>query len=93
MRRLPLLTFITLALAAPAAGQAPVVYRIAVTGTVENGLAPYIARALTEAEAAASSRTAQSSPSAIRRLMSEIARPGLRSFGQASVQFMIVWQR
>ncbi len=52
MGRLPLLTFITLAFAAPAAGQAPVVYRIAVTGTVENGLAPYIARALTEAEAA-----------------------------------------
>jgi len=28
-----------------------------------------------------------------RRLMSAIARAGLRSFGQASVQFMMVWQR
>ncbi len=28
-----------------------------------------------------------------RRLMSAIARAGLRSFGQASMQFMIVWQR
>jgi hypothetical protein len=26
-------------------------------------------------------------------LMSAIARAGLRSFGQAAVQFMIVWQR
>ena len=50
MRRLQLLTLATFALAAPAAGQAPVVYRIAVTGTVENGLAPYVARALREAE-------------------------------------------
>jgi membrane-bound serine protease (ClpP class) len=39
-------------LAVPAAGQSPVVYRIAVTGTVENGLAPYVARSLREAEAA-----------------------------------------
>jgi membrane-bound serine protease (ClpP class) len=37
-------------LAAPA--QAPVVYRISVTGVVENGLAPYVARSLREAEAA-----------------------------------------
>jgi membrane-bound serine protease (ClpP class) len=50
MRRLPLLTLALLALAAPAEGQTPVVYRIAVTGTVENGLAPYIARSLREAE-------------------------------------------
>jgi membrane-bound serine protease (ClpP class) len=51
MRRLQLLTLASLALAAPAAAQAPVVYRIAVTGTVENGLAPYVARALREADA------------------------------------------
>ena len=52
MRRLYKLTLATLLLAAPAAGQAPAVYRIPVTGTVENGLAPYVARALREAEAA-----------------------------------------
>ena len=56
MRRRLLLTlaFVLLwaPLAAPAAGQSPVVHRIAVTGTVENGLAPYVARSLREAEAA-----------------------------------------
>jgi membrane-bound serine protease (ClpP class) len=55
MRRLQLLPLACLALAAPAgpaAAQAPVVYRIAVTGTVENGLAPYVARSLREAETA-----------------------------------------
>ena len=51
MRRLQLLTLATLALAVPAAAQTPVVYRVAVTGTVENGLAPYVARSLREAEA------------------------------------------
>lgn len=39
-----------LGLAAPA--QAPVVYRIAITGVVENGLAPYVARSLREAQSA-----------------------------------------
>jgi membrane-bound serine protease (ClpP class) len=34
------------------AAQAPTVYRIPVTGVVENGLAPYIARSIREAEAA-----------------------------------------
>lgn len=52
MRRLQLLTLAALALAVPAVAQTPVVYRIAVTGTVENGLAPYVARSLREAEAA-----------------------------------------
>jgi membrane-bound serine protease (ClpP class) len=52
MRRLQLLTLASLAFAAPAAGQQSDVYRIAVTGTVENGLAPYVARSLREAEAA-----------------------------------------
>ena len=56
MRRRLLLTlaFVLLwaPLAAPAAGQSPVVHRIAVTGTVEKGLAPYVARSLREAEAA-----------------------------------------
>ncbi len=33
-----------------AAAQAPIVYRIPVTGVVENGLAPYVARSLREAE-------------------------------------------
>ena len=34
------------------AAQAPTVYRIPVTGVVENGLAPYVARSIREAEAA-----------------------------------------
>ena len=53
MRRTLYLTLAFLALAGSAAAQSRVVYRIAVTGTVENGLAPYIARSLREAEAAA----------------------------------------
>ena len=52
MRRPLLLTLASLTLAAPAVAQTPVVYRIAVTGTVENGLAPYVARSLREAKAA-----------------------------------------
>jgi len=51
MRRWLSLTLALIALAAPAAAQS-VVYRIAITGTVENGLAPYVARSLREAEAA-----------------------------------------
>ena len=35
-----------------AKAQEPVVYRIPVTGTIELGLAPYVARILTEADAA-----------------------------------------
>lgn len=35
-----------------APAQAPVVYRISVTGVVENGLAPYVARSIREAQAA-----------------------------------------
>ena len=41
-----------LAAALPGAAQAPLVYRLAVTGVVENGLAPYVARGLREAAAA-----------------------------------------
>jgi membrane-bound serine protease (ClpP class) len=33
-------------------GQSPIVYRVAVSGTIENGLAPYVARALREAKSA-----------------------------------------
>lgn len=40
------------ALAAATQVQAPVVYRIGVSGVVENGLAPYVARSLREAESA-----------------------------------------
>jgi len=40
------------AAALPGAAQAPLVYRLAVTGVVENGLAPYVARGLREAAAA-----------------------------------------
>jgi membrane-bound serine protease (ClpP class) len=40
----------TLALPAPA--QSPVVYRISISGVVENGLAPYVARSLREAQSA-----------------------------------------
>jgi membrane-bound serine protease (ClpP class) len=38
--------------AVPAAGQSPVVYRVPVTGTIELGIAPFIKRAIAEAEAA-----------------------------------------
>lgn len=38
-------------------------------------------------------RCAQCCRSAIMRLISPMARAGFRSFGQASAQFMIVWQR
>ncbi len=47
--------YLTLALiAAPSAAstQSPLVYRIPVTGTIENGLAPFVARALREAKTA-----------------------------------------
>lgn len=43
---------LSLVAAAPLAAQGPVVYRIPITGTIENGLAPYVARAVAEAEAA-----------------------------------------
>lgn len=49
MRRVLPALFALAALAAPAAAQAPVVYRVAVDGTIENGLAPYVARALAAA--------------------------------------------
>jgi membrane-bound serine protease (ClpP class) len=52
MRRLLYLTLALCPIALPAASQTPVVYRVAVTGTVENGLAPYVARSLREAEEA-----------------------------------------
>ena len=53
MRRRTLLTLaLLLAGALPVLAQTPLVYRLAVTGTVENGLAPYIARGLAEAAAA-----------------------------------------
>ncbi len=48
------IVLICAALAAPstaALAQQPLVYRIPVTGTIELGLAPYIARAITEAQA------------------------------------------
>jgi membrane-bound serine protease (ClpP class) len=47
---LPLIAFA--AAAAPLAGQGPVVYRVPVTGTIELGIAPFIKRAIREAEAA-----------------------------------------
>ena len=53
MRRWLILTLaLVLALAAPLSAQAPQVYRIMVTGVVENGLAPYVARSLREAKSA-----------------------------------------
>src|ERR671916_222404 len=52
-------TSLTLALLATswleAQAQAPVVYRIPVSGVVENGLAPYVARSLKEAESSGAS--------------------------------------
>jgi membrane-bound serine protease (ClpP class) len=51
MRRF--LPALAVALAIPAAGaQSQVVYRVPVQGTIENGLAPFVARALAEAHAA-----------------------------------------
>ena len=53
MRRRLLLTLaLLLAGAHEAPAQSPVVYRLAVSGVIENGLAPYIARGLREAAAA-----------------------------------------
>jgi membrane-bound serine protease (ClpP class) len=53
MRRWPFLTLaLLLTPCTTLLSQAPVVYRIAVTGVVENGLAPYIARSIREADAA-----------------------------------------
>ncbi|MBA3555580.1 MAG: hypothetical protein H0W29_12560, partial [Gemmatimonadales bacterium] len=52
MRRWLVLTLALVAAPAAASVQSSLVYRIDVTGTVENGLAPYIARGLSEAEAA-----------------------------------------
>src|SRR4051812_6602765 len=52
MRRRSLLTLALLALGAlPAPAQSPLVYCLAVSGVVENGLAPYVARGLREAAA------------------------------------------
>jgi membrane-bound serine protease (ClpP class) len=53
MRRWLSLTLAALpTLGLSASAQAPAVYRIAVSGVVENGLAPYVARSIREAEAA-----------------------------------------
>src|SRR6185295_15744346 len=53
MRRWTTMTLALLTLGSfPAPGEAPLVYRLTVTGVVENGLAPYVARSLREAEAA-----------------------------------------
>src|SRR6266853_5159360 len=51
MRRRAFLTLALLFSSAVARGQTPTVYRISVSGTVENGLAPYVARSLPEARA------------------------------------------
>ncbi|MDH3495931.1 MAG: ATP-dependent Clp protease proteolytic subunit [Gemmatimonadota bacterium] len=51
-RRLLPALLLTAAAAAPAAAQDPVVYRVPVTGTIELGIAPFIRRAIAEAEAA-----------------------------------------
>ncbi len=56
MRRRLLLTLALLAYGPDSApAQAPLVYRLAISGVVENGLAPYVARGLTEAAAAGAS--------------------------------------
>jgi membrane-bound serine protease (ClpP class) len=53
MRRwLPLTLAVLPVLALRTPAQSPVVYRISVTGIVENGLAPYVARSLREAKSA-----------------------------------------
>ncbi len=56
MRRRLLWTLaLLLAGSAPVSAQSPLVYRLTVSGVVENGLAPYIARGLREAAAAGAS--------------------------------------
>ena len=52
MRWLAVAGLVSMTSVGAAASQAPVVYRIPITGTIENGLAPYVARALKEAQAA-----------------------------------------
>ena len=52
MRRLIGAVLGVLMLATVASAQGPVVYRIPVTGTIENGLAPFVARSLSDAAAA-----------------------------------------
>src|SRR5919112_4140541 len=53
MRRWPILTLaLASLLGLTSMAQAPVVYRITVSGVVENGLAPYVARSIREAEQA-----------------------------------------
>ena len=51
IRRLSLL-LLFVSVAIPAVAQQKVVYRVHVTGTIEGGLAPYTARAISEAERA-----------------------------------------
>lgn len=52
MRRLIGVTLGILAFSGSARAQDPVVYRIPISGTIENGLAPYVARSLAAAEQA-----------------------------------------
>lgn len=52
MRRLIGLSIGMLATVGTLVAQDPLVYRIPISGTIENGLAPYVARSLSEAEAA-----------------------------------------
>ncbi len=47
-----LATLLGLVVSTSLAAQSPVVYRVPVSGTIENGLAPYVARALAQARAA-----------------------------------------
>ena len=51
-RRLELTLALLVAGVSSAPAQSPLVYRLAVSGVVENGLAPYVARGLREAAAA-----------------------------------------
>jgi membrane-bound serine protease (ClpP class) len=52
VRRLSGAVLGVLMLATTASAQGPLVYRVPVTGTIENGLAPFVARALADAAAA-----------------------------------------
>ena len=89
MRRPLLMTLASLALAAPANAQTPVVYRIAVTGTVENGLAPYVARSLREAKAAGAAAAyldIDTPGGAGRRRRADLGRGAPRALGAAQVE-------
>jgi membrane-bound serine protease (ClpP class) len=68
MRRRAFLTLALLLSPAVARGWTPTVYRISVSGTVENGLAPHVARSLREARAGYAKSAASGEPELLRTI-------------------------